>query len=83
MNVPKIIQVTSQYIQTKTPSGVNVTFNRRMGNPMGEIADMMLDGTLCQCCGVYIGDVSLGDFPQYCESCAKEVAKQEKHNDDE
>ncbi len=35
---------------------------------MGEIAEMMLDGTLCQCCGVYLRD-SLGDFPQSCPDC--------------
>lgn len=36
---------------------------------MGDIADMMLDGTLCEGCGEYIGE---GDgFPQYCSSqCA-------------
>ena len=36
---------------------------------MGEIADMMLDGTLCEGCGEYIGE---GDgYPQYCSaSCA-------------
>lgn len=34
---------------------------------MGEIADMMLDGTLCEGCGVYIGD---GDgFPVRCPDC--------------
>lgn len=34
---------------------------------MGEIADMMLDGTLCEGCGEYLG----GDdgFPQYCHAC--------------
>jgi len=33
---------------------------------MGEIAEMMLDGTLCECCGEFIGE---GDgFPQYCSS---------------
>ena len=37
---------------------------------MGEIADMMLDGTLCECCGEYIGEDS--GYPGYCsEECAK------------
>ncbi len=38
---------------------------------MGEIADMMLDGTLCEGCGEFIGE---GDgFPQYCSSsCASD-----------
>lgn len=38
---------------------------------MGEIADMMLDGTLCECCGGYIGGGS--GFPGYCsEQCARD-----------
>lgn len=38
---------------------------------MGEIADAMLDGTLCEGCGTYIG---AGDgFPAYCSSaCARD-----------
>lgn len=36
---------------------------------MGEVAEMMLDGTLCEGCGEYIGD-PVG-FPQYCsDECA-------------
>lgn len=35
---------------------------------MGEISEMMLDGTLCEGCGDFLGD---GDgIPQYCASCA-------------
>ena len=34
---------------------------------MGEIADMMLDGTLCQGCGGYIGEAV--DYPRYCSDC--------------
>lgn len=38
---------------------------------MGEIADMMLDGTLCEACGGYMGEGS--GFPGYCSAqCAKE-----------
>lgn len=34
---------------------------------MGDIAEMMLDGTLCEGCGEYLGD---GDgYPQYCPTC--------------
>ena len=36
---------------------------------MGEIAEMMLDGTLCEGCGEYLGE-TVG-FPMYCPSCAK------------
>lgn len=39
---------------------------------MGEIAEMMLDGTLCEGCGVYIGDGGSG-FPRYCSAaCARD-----------
>lgn len=40
---------------------------------MGDIADMMLDGTLCAGCGVYLG--SDFDCPQYCSSCKKAEKK--------
>lgn len=34
---------------------------------MGEISDMMLDGTLCAGCGEYIG--SDAGHPVYCSTC--------------
>lgn len=38
---------------------------------MGEIADMMLDGTLCECCGCYIDDEGADGIPRYCsKQCA-------------
>lgn len=37
---------------------------------MGEIAEMMLDGTLCEGCGEFIGDAC--DFPRLCAGCARE-----------
>lgn len=38
---------------------------------MGEIAEMMLDGTLCEGCGVYLEGGAQG-FPGYCsEACAR------------
>jgi hypothetical protein len=37
---------------------------------MGEIAEMMLDGTLCECCGEFIEGDGEG-FPRYCSAkCA-------------
>lgn len=37
---------------------------------MGEIADMMLDGTMCQVCGVWMDDGNDGPgFPQTCSCC--------------
>jgi len=35
---------------------------------MGEITDLILDGTLCQQCGVSIDDVAVG-YPRLCEDC--------------
>lgn len=42
---------------------------------MSETTEMMLDGTLCGCCGVYMGDEGEG-FPRYCESCAPHYPQQ-------
>lgn len=42
---------------------------------MGEIAEMMLDGTLCQICGSVIDGDSPG-FPRYCLDCAKDEVEQ-------
>ena len=37
---------------------------------MGEIADMMLDGTMCEGCGEFLYDGADGPgFPQYCAAC--------------
>ncbi|GLI21852.1 endogenous inhibitor of DNA gyrase (YacG/DUF329 family) [Xanthobacter flavus] len=33
---------------------------------MGEIAEMMLDGTLCASCGGYIDDDGADGIPRYC-----------------
>jgi hypothetical protein len=39
---------------------------------MGDVADMMLDGTLCEMCGVFVSDTPPG-YPQYCSpECAKD-----------
>lgn len=35
---------------------------------MGEIAEMMLDGTLCQVCGEFMGDDC--GYPRTCDGCA-------------
>ena len=35
---------------------------------MGEIAEMMLDGTLCQGCGVFLNDEAPG-YPCTCRDC--------------
>lgn len=39
---------------------------------MGEIAEMMLDGTLCECCGCFI-DADGDGIPRYCSTqCAQD-----------
>ena len=35
---------------------------------MGEVADMMLDGTLCAGCGQYLEQEPMG-YPVYCGEC--------------
>lgn len=39
---------------------------------MGEIAEMMLDGTLCEACGEYIGGAR--GFPRYCSTACEELS---------
>ena len=44
---------------------------------MGEIADMMLDGTMCSGCGEWLHDGEDGPgYPGYCSSCAREMAQE-------
>lgn len=43
---------------------------------MGDIADMMLDGTLCQCCGEYLGGED--GFPGYCHPCQVDQDRHDK-----
>jgi uncharacterized Zn finger protein (UPF0148 family) len=43
---------------------------------MGDIAEMMLDGTLCQGCGVYMGK---GDgYPVSCAACQRPERRRKK-----
>ncbi len=44
---------------------------------MGEVADMMLDGTLCQGCGVFLNDDPPG-YPCSCHDCKKGVKTRER-----
>lgn len=43
---------------------------------MGEIAEMMRDGTLCERCGTFIGDPV--NYPRLCEACEDEDEEEEK-----
>lgn len=38
---------------------------------MGEIAEMMMEGAICEGCGAYLADAGEG-FPQLCAGCAKD-----------
>lgn len=45
---------------------------------MGEIADMMLDGTMCQGCGVWLhGGEDGPGYPGYCRGCRPDSAARE------
>ena len=44
---------------------------------MGDIADMMLEGVLCEGCGVYLDGESPG-YPRYCGSCKRTEPKKKK-----
>jgi hypothetical protein len=46
---------------------------------MGEVAEMMLDGTLCQMCGVFMGD-AVG-YPVTCTSCGGDEAVEPHSNE--
>lgn len=39
---------------------------------MGDIADMRLDGTLCERCGSYIEEGEPEGVPRLCEDCENE-----------
>jgi Zn finger protein HypA/HybF involved in hydrogenase expression len=45
---------------------------------MGEIAEMMLDGTLCEGCGVHLGGSANG-FPRRCRDCKTESRAMQQH----
>ena len=36
---------------------------------MGEVAEMMLDGTLCEACGEWFGDGQAPGYPRYHKRC--------------
>lgn len=46
---------------------------------MGDISDMMLDGTLCEGCGVYMPGESCG-APRRCRGCRPTKADQKAEN---
>jgi hypothetical protein len=50
---------------------------RAAGEVMGDIADMILDGTLCEGCGAFLNDDAPG-YPCRCGSCASELKAEKK-----
>jgi hypothetical protein len=54
-----------------TANTTTIRIRKRQEKIMGEIADMMLDGTMCEMCGTFIGN---GDgYPRYCsKACARD-----------
>ena len=40
---------------------------------MGEIADAMLEGSMCQTCGEYLGEGE--GFPRFCDGCGPSKSK--------
>jgi hypothetical protein len=36
---------------------------------MGEYAEMMLEGLVCECCGEFLGDDEGPGFPRVCPGC--------------
>ena len=59
---------------------MNVLGSLKWEKIMGEIADMMLEGILCEMCGVYLGR---GDgFPKLCRDCVEELKKKRGKEDD-
>jgi hypothetical protein len=44
---------------------------------MGDIADMMLDGTCCSVCGCFLSEDSEG-FPAQCEGCQEDEETEEQ-----
>ncbi len=47
---------------------------------MGEVAEMMLDGTLCQQCGTYIDHGQALGFPRSCSDCKPRKKKKKFNN---
>lgn len=48
---------------------------------MGDIADAMIDGDMCQYCGEWIGDGA--GYPQTCAACDDEDEIEELDDEDE
>lgn len=49
---------------------------------MGEQADLMVDGTFCQECGVLLDGTSPG-YPRSCKSCGGDVDEYEPEDKDD
>lgn len=47
---------------------------------MGEIADLLIDGTLCRDCGAVMDDGDSPGYPRWCNACESE---EQRHPDAE
>jgi hypothetical protein len=47
---------------------------------MGDIADMMLDGTLCEGCGVFLDEDNESHVPRRCRACQESEHIAEIHH---
>jgi hypothetical protein len=45
---------------------------------VGEIADMMLDGIMCELCGTFMEDRQAPGYPRKCHCCRRDEQKEEK-----
>lgn len=45
---------------------------------MGDISEMMLEGTLCEECGAFIEDGDGEGYPRKCEDCEPKKKKKKK-----
>ena len=47
---------------------------------MSDVADMIVEGILCEACGVYIEDDEAAGYPRQCNDCKPRNKKQRKRN---
>lgn len=45
---------------------------------MGDIAEMILEGILCEVCSIYIQDGEKPGYPRKCESCEQQNKERER-----
>ena len=48
---------------------------------MGEIADMMINGRMCEQCRVFMDDGQEPGYPRLCPACEKDNEEEEEEED--